>query len=478
MYLLSDILTYMRRILKTPSNSVITDSLLIDYVNRFWLNDVDARIQLFDLKTKYQFITQPGVDQYNAPLYSLQTESPSSLSSVINYYPVYQGFTGPVYINGINAGFQTQKTSFFNTWPNVVQQLQAVAVGDGGNNYTFQLPILPDVTPPNPPLNALLRGHVDITGVISSAGPGGLVPHPSDPPIGQTFNTNIPVTSVDSKVFITTLDSNGSNMIIQDSGQFLVGFDGAANVGLLMVPGDAPFGNTACPNDYVVSLAITGITTGNPTVIIVNNALSAGQSVSITAVTGTTELNGNTYTIISATSTTITIDASTSNAYMGGGVVSTIQNFVNYVTGEVNVTFPNNVPEGNNINVQCFYFQSGLPRAILFYNNVLTLRSVPANQYLVELDAFYTPAAYLSTTDSINYAYMSEYIARGAARKILSDTGDWDQFNAYEPLFIEQERLVWKRSQRQWTATRTETIYSQGLERGVQGNTNFSGGML
>jgi hypothetical protein len=155
-----------------------------------------------------------------------------------------------------------------------------------------------------------------------------------------------------------------------------------------------------------------------------------------------------------------------------------VQNTVNYVTGQINVTFPNEVPQGNNINVQCFYFQSGLPRGILFYNNTLTLRSVPAAQYLVELDAFYTPAAYLNTTDSIQFGYMSEYIARGAARKILSDTGDWEQFNAYESLFREQEHLVWKRSQRQWTATRTQTIYSQGLDRGVMGNTNSSGGTL
>ena len=36
--------------------------------------DVDARLQLFDLKTTYQFQTSPGVDQYNMPLYNIQTE--------------------------------------------------------------------------------------------------------------------------------------------------------------------------------------------------------------------------------------------------------------------------------------------------------------------------------------------------------------------------------------------------------------------
>jgi len=146
------------------------------------------------------------------------------------------------------------------------------------------------------------------------------------------------------------------------------------------------------------------------------------------------------------------------------------------LTGTINVTFPVNIPTGNNINVQCFYFQTGLPRAILYYNNALTLRSPPDIQYLVEVDAYLSPAAFLNTGAAIPFGYMAEYIARGAARKILSDTGDTEQFMFYEPLFIEQERLVWKRSQRQWTATRTETLYSQGMNQGSYGNNNGGSG--
>jgi hypothetical protein len=66
--------------------------------------DVDARIQLFDLKTKYQFQTAPGYDQYNMPLYEIQTEDGNQQ---ITYYPVYQGFTGPAYVNGVAVPFYT-----------------------------------------------------------------------------------------------------------------------------------------------------------------------------------------------------------------------------------------------------------------------------------------------------------------------------------------------------------------------------------
>jgi hypothetical protein len=395
MNLLSDILTYIRRIIKSPSNSVISDDLLIDYVNRFWIMDVDARIQLFDLKTKYSFQTTPGVDQYNMPLYSRQTESGGQ---VINFYPVYQGFLGPAYINGVEVAFQTQKQPFFNAFPNIVQNLVQVETGNGGATYSFQLPILGNSIPVNPPVTSLLRGHVDIAGIIAT----GTNP-PVDPPIVNTLNTSIPVTSIQPAFYINSIDATGANVTVSDSGQFLVG---NVNYGLLMSPGPAPFGNTA---------------------------LSGGYSIT--------------------------------------------SNTVNYLTGQVNVTFPVAIATGENINVQCYYFQSGLPRAILYYNNTLTLRVPPATQYLVELDAYLTPAAFLISSDAVPFAYMAEYIARGAARKILSDTGDIEQLQFYEPLFKEQEALVHIRSQRQWTSTRTQTIYSQGIGGG-QGYNNFGGSIL
>ena len=360
-------------------------------------------MQLFDLKTKYSFQTQPGVDKYNMPLYDVQISTIEPTMPNIGSYPVYQGFLGPAYVNGIPVAFQTQKESFFNAFPNVTQYNQAVAQGDGGSSYTLQVPLLSSIlpTPNNPPFNALLRGHVDISGIVALGAN-------QDPPIQDSASAassiqNVPVTSVSAAVFITSIDANGNNVIVTDSGQFL---NTNVNCGLLMTPGNAPNGNRPLTPDY------------------------------------------------SATS-----------------------NIVNYLTGEIYVKFPVKIPLGNNISVQCYFFAAGLPRAILFYNNTLTLRVPPAMQYLVELDAYLSPAAFLSSSSAMQFGYMTEYIARGAARKILSDTGDQDQFAFYEPLFREQENLVWKRSQRQFTATRTPTIYSQGQQNG-QGNNIQGGGMF
>lgn len=396
MNLLSDIITYVRRIIKSPSNAQITDNLLIDYINRFWIMDVDARLQLFDLKTKYQFQTTPGVDKYNMPLYSVQTEPGNQ---TIGMFPVYQGFLAPCYINGVQVAFETQKNHFFNGWPNVVQNMRVVATGDGTPGpYTINFGLLPGNQPPNPPLNGLLRGHIDITGIIGTG-------INQDPPVINSLSfagglSLVPTTSIESQVYITSIDGTGANIVVADSGFFL---QGNVNYGLLMQPGPAPFGNTVLPGGYTIT-----------------------------------------------------------------------SNTINYFTGVANVTFPVAVPAGNNINAQCLFFQTGLPRGILFYNNTLTLRSPPDTQYLVELDAYLSPAAFLNTGAAIPFGYMAEYIARGAARKILSDTGDIEQFQFFEPLFREQELLVWKRSQRQWTATRTQTIYSHGLGQGF--NNNYGGG--
>lgn len=369
--------------------------------------DVDARIQLFDLKTKYQFQTAPGYDQYNMPLYQIQQE-PGNQN--INLYPVYQGFMAPCYVNGIQVPFYTDKQQFFNTWPNVVQQMITTIQGNGSAGpYNFQFPIAPNFTTPNPlntPFNYILRGHVDMTGIVALAQTPTYNTY-NDPPIVtplQAINT-IPaaaVANVFPAVYITSNGTDGSSIVVSDSGQFL---SGNQNLGLLMAPGKNPNNNAVLPGGY------------GPT-----------------------------------------------------------QNVINYFTGQVsNITFPAAIPPGVNIAAQCYFFQSGLPRGILYNNNTLTIRMPPSQQWLIEIDAYLSPAAFLNTAQALQFAYMAEYIARGSARKILSDTGDVEQFNFYEPLFREQEMLVWKRSQRQFTSTRTPTIYSTRMGYGTTNGNTFTG---
>lgn len=395
MFLLSDVITYVRRIVKTPSNSSLTDALIIDYINRFMLSDLDARMQLFDYKTKYQFETTPQICDYNMPMYQIQTEPGSQ---TIAPYPVYQGFTGTSYVNGIQVPMYTQRDGFWKIWPNYLQALTTVAVGDGSTvDYTFNLPFFPAIP-----------GHVDMTGIISKYNNGGGVNDPifdSQVP-NSSGNPVIPYTSIYPGVFITYQNDNGSTVTITDSGVFLSSATSNQLTGILVQATNSNF-----------------------------NVAPLGYSIL--------------------------------------GSATTANSTVNYITGQVHVIFPILFPpaNGTNIQVQSYFYQQGIPRAILFYNNTLTIRPPPDIPYLIELDAYLTPAAFLNSSQAIQFGYMSEYIARGAARKILSDTGDIEQFQFYEPLFREQENLVWKRSQRQFTSNRTGTIYSelQGPQSSLSG---------
>src|SRR5690606_40405540 len=120
----------------------------------------------------------------------------------------------------------------------------------------------------------------------------------TDPIIGSTHNTSLPSTSIYPCVYFQALDSNGRNIIVSDSGQYLSGNTSGDLYGILM---DA----TNMPKSYAAL-------SGNP-------------------------------------------DTST--------------NTINYNTGQANVTFPSNIPSGNAISAKCYFFQQGIPRSVLFYED-------------------------------------------------------------------------------------------------------------
>lgn len=372
MNLLSDIITYVRRIIKTPSNSNITDGLIIDYINRFYTCDVPARIQLFDLKTKYNLELQANVDQYNMPYTPSTSYQIGAETYTISPYPMYQGFIDPVYIDGIQVNLMTSRSNFFKTYPNFVYNLIA-DVGDGvTTSYTFSQSFVP-----------VIRGHVDVTGEITNA--SSLV---------------TPISSLNSGVFVNSTDSNNNLILLQDSPWTAT-----------MLNGLAPFGVANSNIGYLVSY----------------------------------NRSSNTYTQYG------TID---------------------YTTATFTISFPTAPANGQNINTQYASGSAGTPRIAMWWNNILAVRPIPDKTYLLECDAYLTPAAFLNTGQGVTFNYMSEYLARGAARKILADVGDMEQMQMYEPFFREQEMNVLRRSDRINTQNRTSTIFTELL---TQAPTQFSG---
>src|SRR5579863_9808238 len=282
MNLLQDIITYVRRIVKTPSNASLTDNLIIDYINRFWLMDIDARVQLYDFKTKYRFETIPQICDYNMPMYSVQTEPGGQQ---ISSYPVYQGFTGTCYVDGIQIPFYIQQDSFWKIWPNYLQSLNPAAIATSSTTYSLTAPFFPAVP-----------GHVDMTGIVYSGNTNDPIfsthiPMINDP-VTAVLRPQIPYSSIAPGVYITYQNQNGSVTTITDSGIFLSGANNGQLYGLLIATqSDGTIPISSFPFNYL-------------------------------------PLSGNTY--------------------------STTLNTVNYITGEINVTFPTLPVPGSNIQVQSY----------------------------------------------------------------------------------------------------------------------------
>ncbi len=118
---------------------------------------------------------------------------------------------------------------------------------------------------------------------------------------------------------------------------------------------------------------------------------------------------------------------------------------VNYVTTQMTVTFPVAPAAGTSINVWAATYQVGRPYNVLFWNNELTIRPVPDNVYMVEIETYQTPAQFMNTSNHPVLNQWAQYIAYGTAREILRDRQDMEGVSNLEEGFMRQEALVLER---------------------------------
>lgn len=134
---------------------------------------------------------------------------------------------------------------------------------------------------------------------------------------------------------------------------------------------------------------------------------------------------------------------------------------INYLTGAVTVTFSNNIPSGNDVTFTAVPYVASRPQAVLYYDDILTLRPVPDASYLVQINAFQRPSALLASGDNPTLRQWWQYLAYGAAKKIFEDSQDMEGVAAIMGGLREQERLVLRRTIVQQTPQRTATIYTE-----------------
>ena len=149
---------------------------------------------------------------------------------------------------------------------------------------------------------------------------------------------------------------------------------------------------------------------------------------------------------------------------------------VNYVTTSITVNFPVAPAAGTSINVWAATYQVGRPYNLLFWNNELTIRPVPDNVYLVEVETYQTPAQFMNTSNHPVLNQWAQYIAYGAAREILRDRQDMEGVANLEEGFKRQEALVLERQAVEEIGQPNITMFNSTQQGFGIGNGNEYGG--
>lgn len=164
------------------------------------------------------------------------------------------------------------------------------------------------------------------------------------------------------------------------------------------------------------------------------------------------------------------------NAYPPSPLTPQYCGNVNYVTTQMTVNFPVAPAAGTNINVWAATYQVGRPYNLLFWNNEFTIRPVPDNVYLVEVETYQTPAQFMSTSNHPILNQWAQYLAYGASREILRDRQDMEGVSNLEEGFKRQEALVLERQAIEEIGQSNITLFNSTQQGFGVGNANGYGG--
>ena len=133
---------------------------------------------------------------------------------------------------------------------------------------------------------------------------------------------------------------------------------------------------------------------------------------------------------------------------------------ISYLTGAYDITFDVAPASGEYIYIQSKPYTVGRPTAVLFNENKFVFRSVPDISYRVDVTVYQRPTEMSLDTDMPELAEMWQYIAYGAAIKVLQDRLDTETLEIISPEFDRQETLVMRRTYQQISEQRTPTIFT------------------
>jgi len=144
---------------------------------------------------------------------------------------------------------------------------------------------------------------------------------------------------------------------------------------------------------------------------------------------------------------------------------------IDYTTGVVTgLTFTATIDAGTSIFAHTVPVNRARPTSLLYFNDAFYVRPVPDKAYRVEIDVYRRPSQLLEDSgDEPEIAQWWQFLAFGAAKKVLEDRGDLEGIQNILGPFEEQKQLVLQRTVKQQTQQRAETIYTQQTQGWPQG---------
>lgn len=154
---------------------------------------------------------------------------------------------------------------------------------------------------------------------------------------------------------------------------------------------------------------------------------------------------------------------------------------INYSSGQIsNLTFTQNVPLGNNIQIQYNPVQPSIPLSIMFFQNQFVLRPVPNTGYTIELTAYRQPSqALMNTAAGLGTPELSEWwecIAIGAAKKMFEDRLDSDGIELMDKMLRERYDVCYARTYALLGSQRIKTIFQDQLTYNYGSGWGFGAG--
>ncbi len=404
----------VRRLTASAGQASLTSFDIQSAVNLFYQNDFPYAIKIDQQRSVYKFLTIPNVDRYPVDVNNMQ------------------GFRAPVYFEGIQGNFFKNRDQLFNLYPRYPTQFQQGS-GVGGS--------ISNATQANPCQITSSNHQLKTGSIITIQNVSGMT---------QLNGNTYTVTVIDQNNFTLNGVNSTSYTAYTSGGNWL-----SSNTFSFVLFGNNqnPFPQ---PNFGILStqLVIGGIDqNGNPIRIIddggaVVNSEGIGSNTTKGQLLFLNQNNVGNNVYLNSMGAQLPAIPPLSPLPVPSPPASLTPQYcgtVNYVTTQINLLLPVPLQAGTQLNIWAATYQVGRPYNLLFWNNEITIRPVPDNVYLCEVEVYQTPAQFMNTTDNPILNQWSQYIAYGAAMEILRDRQDMEGVENLMEGFKRQEGLVLER---------------------------------